>query len=130
MNREQVQKVTVHRAADAQFQLGLRDFLGYRKFGVEEATQGMLGIHQLKAIKTSEDYQGTGDHRHYLAFQMVYVLIGWVEFEINGQRLRLSAGDALIIPPAIIHSQVGYSNDVQMLEITAPGAFRTENIQQ
>jgi mannose-6-phosphate isomerase-like protein (cupin superfamily) len=127
--QEQVKKVWVQRASDAQFKPGLRDFLGYRKFGVEETTLGLLGVKQLKAIKSNEGYRGTGMHRHYLAFQMVYVLNGWVEFEMADEKVRLETGDALILPPGITHAQIGYSNDVQMLEITAPAEFQTEAVQ-
>lgn len=126
MDTEQLPQVSVHRSADGAFRPGLREFLGYRKFGVEDATRGLLGVQQLKAIKSNQGYKGTGLHRHFLAFQMVYVLKGWVEFEIGGGKVRLEVGDAMLLPPRIPHSQVGYSNDVEMLEITSPADFRTE----
>ena len=38
---------------------------------------------------------------------------------------RLKAGDCHIIPPGLSHTVTGWSEDVELLEITAPGHYKT-----
>jgi quercetin dioxygenase-like cupin family protein len=66
-------------------------------------------------------------HRHALEFQLVYVLRGWVDFDYEGVgRVRLEAGSSVVQPPGIRHTELGHSEDVEMLEVTLPARFGTE----
>lgn len=113
------------RHADAPFEGGLRGFFEYRDLGIREATGGRVGAHVIRA-KPGEGARPAW-HRHELGFQMVYVLKGWVEFEYEGQgRVRLEAGSCVHQPPGIRHREVAHSDDVEMLEITTPAEFATE----
>lgn len=117
--------VVVSHAADAAFTGGLRAFFAYRDLGIRHVTGGKVGAHVIRAVP------GAGSHpvwhTHDLNFQMVYVLKGWVRFEYEGAgEVLLTAGSMVHQPPGIRHREVGHSDDVEMLEITLPAEFRTE----
>ena len=67
------------------------------------------------------------EHKHTeLDFLFVYVLKGWMSFHYHGHgEHRLKAGDCHIIPPGLSHTVTGWSEDVELLELTAPGAYKT-----
>ena len=68
--------------ADAPFAPGLRGFFEYRDLGIAAVTAGSVGARVIRARPG-----GAAEpvwHRHELAFQMVYVLRGWVVFEYEG----------------------------------------------
>ena len=117
--------VTVRHAADAAFSAdGLRGFFEYRDLGIGEATGGKLMAHVIRA----RDGHGARPewHFHDLDFQMVYVLKGWVRFEYEGTgEVRLEAGSSVYQPPRIRHREIAHSDDLEMLEITAPATFET-----
>ena len=122
------EKPVVTRASLSTFHPGLREFLAYRKFGAEDFSGGRVGVQHIKAIGSTEGYAGTPQHKHLLEFQMVYVLKGSVSFMIDGSVIKLGEGDSLILPPSIPHSQIAYSDDVEMLEITCPAEFETHDL--
>ncbi len=115
---------TIRHAAGARFEEGLRAFFAYRDLGIREATGGAFGAHVIRAVP------GEGAkpqwHTHDLGFQMVYVLKGWVRFEYEDiGAVELRAGDVAYQPPRIRHREIAHSDDVEMLEITAPAEFAT-----
>ena len=120
-----MQRTTVHHADDAQFAVGLRPFFAYRDLGVDDVTQGGFGAHVIRAVPgTHAEPQW---HAHAVGFQFVYVLNGWVEFEYEDVgRVRLEKGSSIYQPPRVRHRELAHSDDVEMLEITMPGAFETE----
>jgi quercetin dioxygenase-like cupin family protein len=103
---------------------GLRPFYEYRDLGIEAATSGRF---HAEVIRPNADNPGkAGPHRHALDFQIVYVLKGWVVFDYEGVgKVRLEAGDCVHQPPGIIHAEIEHSDDLEMLEITAPARFET-----
>ena len=115
--------IVSHGGADA-FSPGLRPYFSYRDLGMRDATGGGFGAHVIRAVPGVESDKGW--HTHDLAFQMVYVLRGWVEFEYADiGRVRLEADSSAYQPPGIRHREVAHSDDLEMLEITAPAAFET-----
>ena len=83
-------------------------------------------------IRARQPCDGPGDeHTHDLDFQMVYVLKGWMKttFEGVGER-TLEAGDCMYQKPGIRHRVVGYSDDLEVLEIMIPADFETETTAQ
>ena len=118
---------TVTHARDAQFERGLRSFFEYRDLGIQQATDGRVVAHVIRAAP-GEHFVGT-PHRHDARFQLVYILKGWIEFEYEGQgRVRLEAGSCVYQPPLIRHREVGHSDDVEMLEVVMPAGFKTEEV--
>ena len=112
---------------DARFERGLRSFFEYRDLGIEQATQGRVVAHVIRAAAGTAF--SSQPHRHATAFQMVYVLKGWIEFEYEGQGVvRLEAGSCVHQPPGIRHRELGHSEDVEMLEVVLPAGFATEEV--
>ena len=97
----------------------------YRQLGVEEATGGAYDAHVIKGVPGSKP--PIAEHKHTdLDFLFVYVLKGWMSFHYHGHgEHRLKAGDCHIIPPGLSHTVTGWSEDVELLEITAPGHYKT-----
>ncbi|MEM6372251.1 MAG: cupin domain-containing protein [Pseudomonadota bacterium] len=104
---------------------GLRPFFEYRQLGISDATGGKFGAHVIRAVPGMES-PGTW-HCHHLDFQMVYVTRGWVVFEYEGQGEHiLRAGSSVLQPPGIVHREVRHSDDMELIEITAPADFTTQ----
>ncbi len=115
---------TVTHAAGGTFDHGLRAFFAYRDLGIRAASGGAFGAHVIRAVP------GEGPkpewHTHDLAFQMVFVLRGWVEFEYEDiGMVRLEVGSSVYQPPGVRHREVRHSEDLEMLEITSPAEFAT-----
>ncbi len=117
---------SVSHLKDAEFESqGLRSFFEYRDLGIKAATGGRVGAHVIRAKPGK--HGSTGWHSHDLEVQLVYVLKGWVEFDYEGVgEVRLEAGACVHQPPGIRHVEIAHSHDVEILEITLPADFTTE----
>lgn len=114
-------------ARDATFERGLRSFYEYRDLGIKKATEGRVDAHVIRAAAGTEF--SSQPHFHRTAFQLVYVLKGWIEFEYEGQGVvRLEAGSCVHQPPNIRHRELGHSHDIEMLEVVLPAAFTTQEV--
>jgi uncharacterized RmlC-like cupin family protein len=120
--------VIVQHARDAKFEEGLRDYFVYRGFGANEASGGAIGAHLVKVVPGTHPHGQW--HLHELDFQFVYVPTGWVEFEYEDiGKVRLEPGSMVYQPPRIRHAEVAHSDDVQIVEIVAPGEFATRTVE-
>jgi len=114
-------------ARDAHFERGLRSFFEYRDLGIEQATDGRVVAHVIRAAAGKEF--SSQPYLHKATFQLVYVLKGWIEFEYEGQGIvRLEAGSCVHQPPEIRHREIGHSEDVEMLEVVFPATFTTQEV--
>src|SRR3546814_867471 len=105
---------------------GLRAFFEYRDLGIAKATGGKFGAHVIRAVPGKESPGAW--HSHELEFQMVYVTRGWVVFEYEGSGEHvLRAGSCVLQPPGIRHRELRHSDDMELIEITAPAGFATED---
>ena len=103
---------------------GLRSFFEYRDLGIGKATKGAFHAHVIRAREATSE--GTGAHTHRLDFQMVYVIRGSVTFEYAGEgEFVFGPGDCVLQPPGIRHELKSCSDDLELLEITAPEDFET-----
>ena len=112
-----------HKEADFK-EDGLRPFFKYRDLGIRDATNGRVVAHVIRAIpgKHVEPQR----HHHEVEFQMVYVLKGWIEFDYEGVgKKRLPAGTCVHQPPGIRHTELGHSEDLELIEIVMPADFKT-----
>jgi len=117
-------RTTVRHAAAARFDSGLRAFFTYRDLGIREATGGAVGAHVIRAVPGQHAQPHW--HTHDLAFQMVYVLKGWVRFEYEDiGEVLLQPGDCVYQPPRIRHRELAHSDDLELIEITSPAEFKT-----
>ena len=124
---EQSTKSFAARAKDAQWvKEGLRPYLSYRELGIKDASEGMV---LALVIRADQPCKGPlGYHSHDLDFQMVYMIRGWAQlsFEDIGE-IRVEAGDAWYQPPGIKHEVLEYSDDWEVIEITMPADFATQD---
>ena len=118
-------KFSVSHARDSAFAAGgLRDFFEYRDLGIAASTDGRVGAHVIRSRQLLE--APGARHHHSLEMQLVYVLRGWIKFDYEGVgEVVLEAGSCVHQPPGIRHTELGHSEDIEMLEITLPAAFDT-----
>jgi quercetin dioxygenase-like cupin family protein len=117
-------RTTIRHAAETRFEAGLRPFFTYRDLGIREATGGDYGAHVIRAVPGQHAQPEW--HAHELAFQMVYVLRGWVRFDYEDVgEVLFQAGDSVYQPPGIRHREVAHSDDLELVEITSPAEFAT-----
>lgn len=109
---------------NADYVAGRRAFFKYRDLGVTDGTNGFM-----RAQVTSAE-QGmskpTGWHIHKCQAQLVYVLSGWVDLEFADRKLRVKAGDSLMIPGNTPHNETGTSDTFELLEVSVPADMGTE----
>jgi len=72
-------RTTVSRAEGATHDAGLRVFFTYRDLAIAGASGGAYGANVIRAIPGVHAQPHW--HTHELAFQMVFILKGWVKFE-------------------------------------------------
>ena len=119
-------KFSVSHAADGAFDGGLRDFFQYRDLGMKEATAGRVVAHVIRAVPGKHAIPQR--HHHEVDFQMVYILKGWIKFDYEGVgEVTLTEGSCVHQPPGIRHTELGHSDDIEILEIVMPADFKTVN---
>ena len=103
---------------------GRRAFFKYRDLGVTAATH-----RRMRAQVTSAEQgmsQPTGWHVHKCEVQFVYMLSGWVDLEFADRKVRLAAGDSIMIPGDTPHNETGTSDTFELLEVSLPADMGTE----
>ena len=125
------QKFHVSHYRDEDFKTnGLRAYVQYRDLGMREATGGLVDAHVNRRNGPFKKENVVQRHYHDVKFQMVYVLKGWTRFEVDGEGEHLvEAGGCWIQPPAVKHTVLGYSDDLEVLEIIIPADYETVNVE-
>jgi quercetin dioxygenase-like cupin family protein len=117
-------KLAVASMENANYVAGRRAFFKYRDLGVTDGTNGFM-----RAQVTSAE-QGmskpTGWHIHKCQAQFVYMLSGWVDLEFEDRKVRINAGDSIMIPGGTPHNETGTSDQFELLEISVPADMGTE----
>ncbi len=123
---EKTTKAFASHAKDAQWENGLRPYFKYRDLGIKDATEGKVMAHVIRAVQPCEEAMGY--HSHVLDFQWNYLLRGWarLDFEDIGE-IRVEAGDAWYQASGIKHEVLEYSDDFEVIEITMPADFPTQD---
>jgi quercetin dioxygenase-like cupin family protein len=103
---------------------GRRSFMTYRDLGVMAASNGKLRAQTMATITGMTE--PTGWHYHTCEGQFVYALKGWVDLEFEtGEKVRVKAGESLFIPGGMKHNETATSDDLEILELSVPGAMGT-----
>ena len=124
------QKFCTTSAAGTKWTQGLRKFFEYRDLGISEATGGAYNAHVIRVKKPVTEFPHTGLHVHDLEFQMIYVLKGWIRFTYEGQGVfTFREGDSCLQPVGIVHDELACSDDLELIEFTAPANFNTRRIE-
>ena len=108
---------------------GLRGYFEYRDLGIKRATRGKVVAHVIRARPGKAPH---GEwHLHECKLQFVYVLKGWVEFEYQGVgKVTMRAGSCFYQPPRIRHREIRHSRNLEMIEVVAPGRFKTRSAEK
>ena len=116
--------IVQHRSQARFERRGLRGYFEYRDVGIKRASRGKILAHVIRARPGKAPH---GDwHYHDCNAQFVYVLKGWVKMHYEGGKpIVMKAGTCFIQPPRIRHRELAHSSDLEMLEIVAPGNFKT-----
>ena len=115
---------------DADWEPGLREIFDYRDLGVKNGTNGDYIAHIIKANGKKQSDQVQEWHLHECTFQFVLVLNGWATFEYEGEGVHtIRKGDAINQRPWIAHREIECSPDFEVLEIVAPGDFKTRIVE-
>jgi quercetin dioxygenase-like cupin family protein len=124
------QKFTFSHHREEDFDAGLRSYAKYRDLGIAPATGGMVQAHVIRMLPPFRAEEVSTPHYHDVAFQMVYVLKGWMTTEFEGEGIHtFYAGSCWIQPPKIKHTVLGYSDDCEVLEIVLPADFETVTLE-
>ncbi len=99
---------------------GPRDNVRWRDLGTAESTHGLVGMRHSRMVKPFE--VETGWHWHDMDAHIVYVLKGWIKFRYDGVKepVVVKAGACLSQPVGVVHNVVGYSDDLELIEINLP----------
>ncbi len=120
--------VVLHEDESAFESGGLRNQFAYRDPGISAATGGKYNAHVIRAADGKPPITA---HSHAdIDFQLVYVTRGEVTFWYEGRgNETLRAGSVHLLPPGIKHSVEGWSDDLEMVEITSPTEYSTEEVE-
>ena len=117
-------RTLVSHAEGAEFDAGLRAFFAYRELGMKQASGGSIGANVIRAVPGT--HAEPHWHWHEVTFQMVYILKGWVRFEYeDAGEVLLRPGDCVYQAPRVRHRELAHSDDLELIEITAPADFET-----
>ena len=109
---------------NATYVAGRRSFFKYRDLGVTDATDGKMRAQVTSASQGLS--RPTGWHRHICEMQFVYMLSGWVDLEFADRKVRIKAGDSIMIPGNTPHNETGTSDTFELLEVSVPADMGTE----
>jgi hypothetical protein len=95
----------------------------HRDTGINQATKGVASVHVVRPDRSNEKPQ-TCSHDCDILFS--FVLKGTLELQVDGHGLQqLQQGDAFVMPPGLKSQIVGFSDDLEFLEVALPGEFET-----
>ena len=83
----------------------------------------------VQMLRANKECDGPmGYHSHTLDFQLTIMLKGWARIELEDRgEFRVEAGDAWYQPSGIKHEVLEYSADFEVIEITLPADFPTQD---
>src|ERR1700761_7930294 len=116
--------VAVATKDNAKYVSGRRAYFKYRDLGATEGTNGFMRAQVTSAEQGMS--QPTGWHVHKCQAQLVYMLSGWIDLEFADRKVRIQAGDSIMIPGNTPHNETGTSDTFELLEGSVPADMGTE----
>lgn len=118
------QKLVYVTPETAEIVKGRRDFFNYHELGVTDATNGAMRAQIMKATQGLSE--PTGWHYHECDQQFIHMLKGWVDLEFeDGRKIRLKAGDSMMIPGGMRHNETATADEMEILEVSVPAKLGT-----
>lgn len=118
----QGQKFVFNQAKDADWQASRLPGFVARDTTIAKNTRNVAGVQVFR--------QGQGDPvwtTHDADIHFTFVMAGQMILEGEGKDpYTLEAGDAFVIPPGMATRYADPSQDIELLEVTLPGAFKTD----
>jgi mannose-6-phosphate isomerase-like protein (cupin superfamily) len=74
--------------------------------------------------------EGASPHHHRATTELIYVLDGSLQILVGDRVLSAVAGDVVVIPPRVTHAFAAAGGDVEILDVTTPGAERFEHFRR
>ncbi|MEP1355778.1 MAG: cupin domain-containing protein [Tateyamaria sp.] len=123
--RFQGQRFVHHRVDEATWTpFRLAGFEG-RDTGISDGTQGVAGVH---VARRAEGPSTWSTHDSDILF--TFVMEGSMRLEADQRDpVDLAPGDAFVIPPGLAVHYADPSSDLELLEVSLPGIFKTEDAQ-
>jgi len=88
---------------------------------IADNTQGVAGVHVIRRGVGAPDWM-----RHDADILFTFVMEGWLTLEGKDREpFRLAPGDAFVVPPGMATRYADPSDDIELLEVSLPGAFAT-----
>lgn len=117
----QGQKFVHHKAETAEWQdFRLKGFKS-RDTLIAQNTQNVAGVHVVKPSTGAPEWAAHDSDIHF-----TFVMEGSMTLEGDGRDPhRLEAGDAFVTPPAMLTRYADASDDLELLEVSVPGTFKT-----
>jgi quercetin dioxygenase-like cupin family protein len=95
----------------------------HRDTSVNQATKGVASVQVVRPDQSNEKPQRCS-HNTDILFS--FVMKGSLDLQAEGHALQhLQQGDAFVLPPGFKSQIVGFSDDLEFLEVALPGAFET-----
>ena len=115
-------KFVLHREAEATWGAWRIPGFEARETGIGQATKGIAGVQVARRIPGA----AVPATRHDGDIVFGFVREGSMSLEVDGHPRRdLAAGDAFVLPPHLTVGIQGPSEDLEILEVTLPGAVGT-----
>ncbi|CAF1438133.1 unnamed protein product [Rotaria sordida] len=95
----------------------------FRDTGISAATKDLAGVRIIR---------GNGNvkpqlYQHLAEFVFIFVISGKLSLSVDGKVTeKLTEGDAFVIPEKRTYSVIERSKDIQLLEVSLPGSFKTK----
>lgn len=90
---------------------------------INNATKGIASVKVARIIKTDTTTQLIS---HDTDILFTFVMQGEMELTAEGQKSQLlHKGDAYVVPPHLKHCISNFSNDLELLEVSLPGEYKT-----
>ncbi len=84
-----------------------------------EMTQPSAGLIKAELIVAENGMaRATGWHHHECEVSFLMVFDGWIDIELERGRIRLQAGDSVVIPGGMAHKELGSAKTFRMIEVT------------
>ena len=116
------QRFCRHRRCDAAWEAWRLPGFEARRTGIDDATGGVANVEVARAVGAAAG--GMASHDADILF--TFLLEGGMRLRAQGPEVQeLRAGDAFVVPPRTTIAYEHCTRDLELLEVSLPGAFRT-----
>ena len=117
------QRFCCHKAGDAVWRPGRLPGFSACDTGIAAATGGVANA---QVARRTEGGNGTAKTSHDADIFFTFVLEGGMTLRVpERETCALRAGDAFVLPPGLRSAYEHYTDDLELLEVSLPGAFET-----